>query len=137
MCGVLRASKVVRTAVRADEIVQTECNKGLWLNRVRFVLLLLSCALTTLSNKFGPEVAKCAVQCYFYVIFSFSQPQMLHNKPYIAIYWIFLRIFARIFRGRRILRYLAVNDADDVRKGGVGQVSRKMRGRRGSREEAK
>ena len=81
MRGVLRASKVVRTAVRADDAVQTECNKGLWLNRVRFVLLLLSCALTTLSNKFGPEVAKCAVQCYFYVIFSFSQPQMLHNKP--------------------------------------------------------
>ena len=81
MCGVLRASKVVRTAVRADEIVQAECNKGLWLNRVRFVLLLLSCALTTLSNKFGPEDAKCAVQCYFYVIFSFSQPQMLNNKP--------------------------------------------------------
>ena len=34
-----------------------------------------------MGNILGKMVQKASVQCYFYVIFSFSQPQMPYNKP--------------------------------------------------------
>ena len=35
----------------------------------------------TEGNILGKMAQKASVQCYFYVIFSFSQPQMPYNKP--------------------------------------------------------
>ena len=57
----------------------------------------------------------------FMLFFRFRSRKCFIISHYIAIYWIFLRIFARIFRGRTLFSYLAVNDADDVREDGVEQ----------------
>ena len=46
------------------------------------------------------------------LFFRFHPRKCLIISRYIAIYWIFLRIFARIFRGRSISSYLAVNEID-------------------------
>ena len=56
------------------------------------------------------KMQKRALQCYFNVIFSFSQPQMPYNKPIHSDLLDFFAYICAIFRVRTFSTYLAVNE---------------------------
>ena len=77
-----------------------------------------------MSNKIGAErVEKHRFNVTFMLFFRFCSRKCLIISHYIAICWIFLRIFARIFKGRSIFTYLAENDRRGWRERGSVNVS--------------
>ena len=77
-----------------------------------------------MSNKIGSErVEKRRPNVTFMLFFRFCSRKCLIISHYIAICWIFLRIFARIFKGRSIFTYLAENDRRGWRERGSVNVS--------------
>ena len=88
-----------------------------------FWLCLLSCRRESIGNILGRVCGGVIVRGDFeenavlsapnvilMLFFRFHPRKCLIISRYIAIYWIFLRIFARIFRSRCIPSYLAVNE---------------------------
>ena len=99
--------------------VPAECDRGVAKSLMRFLLRLLSCREGGMSNKIGSERGeKHRFNVTFMLFFRFCSRKCLIISHYIAIYWIFLRIFARIFKGRSIFRYLAENDHSGWQEGG-------------------
>ena len=71
-----------------------------------------------MSNRIGAERGeKHRFNVTFMLFFRFCSRKCLIISHYIAIYWIFLRIFARIFKGRSDYAYLAENDRRGMREG--------------------